>query len=384
MLIAKSQSGEMMDLSFKNKGDIHSLKKKKWYCPSCHETVIIKNGDVMCSHFAHKQKSDCFSFSENESKEHLLGKKIIAENCEKFGVPYELEAFLPDLKQRPDILIAKKYAIEFQCSPLSISRFKERTATYQENGYQVIWILGKKLHLISKLTKLQKHFIYLSKEVGFFLWELDVVEKQMRNKYFLIATSKQLLREEKKWDLEDANSNILHILAFPNQKKKEQFYEIETEFEFFYQVGQWNHQLNQRMPKEMLLQQYFYLKHLNLRELPCELMLPSYKSVLFQDKELILRHAIYELLMNRKEVTRGQIYRRALQVFKEHEIEEYLLVGKKKLIKYHVSLYLCFLIQSGILIKKENVFSFQAKELNIKQIRKEFLGIPLKYVMINK
>ena len=217
MLIAKSQSGKMMDLSLKKKSDIQALKKKKWYCPSCQEVVIIKNGNVMCSHFAHKQKSDCSSFSENESKEHLLGKKLIAENCKKFGIPYELEAFLPDLKQRPDILVANKYAIEFQCSPLSILRFKERTATYQDNGYQVIWILGEKLHLTSKPTKLQRNFIYLSKELGYYLWELDVVKKQIKNNYFLVATSKKLLRKEKKWKL--SHVNFLQILAFSNQKK---------------------------------------------------------------------------------------------------------------------------------------------------------------------
>lgn len=382
MLIAKSQSGKMMDLSLKKKSDIQALKKKKWYCPSCQEVVIIKNGNVMCSHFAHKQKSDCSSFSENESKEHLLGKKLIAENCKKFGIPYELEAFLPDLKQRPDILVANKYAIEFQCSPLSISRFKERTATYQDNGYQVIWILGEKLHLTSKLTKLQKNFVYLSKEIGFYLWELDVIKKQIRNNYFLVATSKKLLRKEKKWNL--SHVNFLQILAFSNQKNEKQFYELETEIELFHQLGQWNHQLNQRMPKEMFLQQYFYSKRLNLRELPCELMLPSYKSVLFQEKELILRHAIYELLMNKKEVTKEQIYEKVFQIFKEEEMESYLLVGKRRLIKYHVSLYLCFLLQSGIVIKKENTFIFQMKKLNIRQIEKEILGIPLKYVMINK
>ncbi|MDT2813565.1 competence protein CoiA family protein [Vagococcus carniphilus] len=382
MLIAKSQSGKMMDLSLKKKSDIQALKKKKWYCPSCQEVVIIKNGNVMCSHFAHKQKSDCSSFSENESKEHLLGKKLIAENCKKFSIPYELEAFLPDLKQRPDILVANKYAIEFQCSPLSISRFKERTATYQDNGYQVIWILGGKLHLTSKPTKLQRNFIYLSKELGYYLWELDVVKKQIRNNYFLVATSKKLLRKEKKWKL--SHVNFLQILAFSNQKKEQQFYELETEIELFHQLGQWNHQLNQRMPKEMFLQQYFYSKRLNLRELPCELMLPSYKSVLFQEKELILRHAIYELLMNKKEVTKEQLYEKVFQSFKEEEMESYLLVGKRRLIKYHVSLYLCFLLQSGIVIKKENTFISQMKKLNIRQIEKEILGIPLKYVMINK
>ncbi|MDT2829935.1 competence protein CoiA family protein [Vagococcus carniphilus] len=382
MLIAKSQSGKMMDLSLKKKSDIQALKKKKWYCPSCQEVVIIKNGNVMCSHFAHKQKSDCSSFSENESKEHLLGKKLIAENCKKFGIPYELEAFLPDLKQRPDILVANKYAIEFQCSPLSILRFKERTATYQDNGYQVIWILGEKLHLTSKPTKLQRNFIYLSKELGYYLWELDVVKKQIKNNYFLVATSKKLLRKEKKWKL--SHVNFLQILAFSNQKKEQQFYELETEIELFHQLGQWNHQLNQRMPKEMFLQQYFYSKRLNLRELPCELMLPSYKSVLFQEKELILRHATYELLMNKKEVTKEQIYEKVFQIFKEEEMESYLLVGKRRLIKYHVSLYLCFLLQSGLVIKKENTFSFQIKRLNIRQIEKEILGIPLKYVMINK
>ena len=52
-----------------------------------------------------------------------------------------LEAYLPRLRQRPDILLAN-LAIEIQCSRLSHQRFIERTQNYLNNSYQVWWILG--------------------------------------------------------------------------------------------------------------------------------------------------------------------------------------------------------------------------------------------------
>jgi hypothetical protein len=42
---------------------------------------------------------------------------------------FQVEAYLPTLKQRPDLLIGK-IAIEIQCSPLPIKRLVERTETY--------------------------------------------------------------------------------------------------------------------------------------------------------------------------------------------------------------------------------------------------------------
>ena len=95
--------------------------------------------------------------------------------------PAFLEAYLPRLRQRPDILLAN-LALEIQCSRLSHQRFVERTKSYLNNGYQVWWILGHSFlgqrqfsliekvaaiiiekggNIAGKLTLRTKNFIYI-------------------------------------------------------------------------------------------------------------------------------------------------------------------------------------------------------------------------------
>ncbi|MGN1279656.1 MAG: competence protein CoiA family protein, partial [Limosilactobacillus sp.] len=56
-----------------------------------------------------------------------------------------LEVYLPQINQRPDLLLTdgkRKVAIEFQCSPLSLRRLRERNAGYQRCGIYFHWLLG--------------------------------------------------------------------------------------------------------------------------------------------------------------------------------------------------------------------------------------------------
>ncbi|MEG0732645.1 MAG: competence protein CoiA family protein [Vagococcus sp.] len=382
MLIAKSETNEYVNLAEKEKEIIEGLKKKKWFCPGCEEEVIIKNGTIMCSHFAHKNKCDCHIFSENESKEHLNGKKIIAESCRKFGVPYEIEAFLPELNQRPDVLINKQIAIEFQCSSLKIERFKERTENYQRHGYQVVWLLGKKLHLKNKPSSLQKQFLYLSQNIGFYVWELEVIEKKLRILYFLNNTPLGEIRQQKEWLL--LEESLLNLLSYPQKSRDTSVYEMCSEVNFFKQKGIWNHQLNQKQKNIMELQDYFYSKGLNLRELPCVYFFPSYQSLILVEKEFILRHLVFAYLEREQRVTKHDLYHYVNNEISNYLSLDYSLIGRKQLIKYHVSVYLCFLKQSRVIGLEENQYVFKKNELDISNFEKEFLGIPLKYVMINK
>lgn len=63
-------------------------------------------------------------FSENESEEHLKGKELIANNCDKYGIEYEVEAFLPELNQRPDVLIQEKLPLNFSVALLVLNDLK--------------------------------------------------------------------------------------------------------------------------------------------------------------------------------------------------------------------------------------------------------------------
>lgn len=138
-------------------------KQQTYFCPGCHERVFLKKGKIIQAHFAHFTNSTCSLFSEGETQEHLAGKKLLFEWFSNEKIPCQLEAYLPELKQRPDLLIwpdeDTPVAIEFQCSSLSIEKMLERTAGYQKNGYEVLWIAGSKFQLRKQLTPFQQVFL---------------------------------------------------------------------------------------------------------------------------------------------------------------------------------------------------------------------------------
>lgn len=138
-------------------------RKETYYCPGCKQKVFYKSGQRMAPHFSHYAKEACRTFSEGETKEHLAGKKQLYKWLLSSNECVEMEAYLPELKQRPDLLWRRKgkksLAIEFQCSPLPRERMIERTKGYKNNGYEVLWILGKQYHIGQKLTAFQKLFM---------------------------------------------------------------------------------------------------------------------------------------------------------------------------------------------------------------------------------
>jgi competence protein CoiA len=120
-------------------------KNTSFLCMQCQEEVILKNGRVNIPHFAHKRKSQCIkSFSEGETEDHLNGKLQLYELFKRQNVQVQLEASIPSINQRPDILIRSKenmIAIEFQCSQISTSIITERSKGYQNYSIIPFWIL---------------------------------------------------------------------------------------------------------------------------------------------------------------------------------------------------------------------------------------------------
>jgi competence protein CoiA len=155
-----------------------------YFCPACHGEVRLKNGQIKRVHFAHKSLQDCNSWSENESKQHL-GLKAELYNWFKSTEKVEIERFLPELNQTPDLLVNEKIAIEIQCSHLSLKRLRERTENYRTHGYTVLWLMGYDLWLRKNLTELQKNLMYFSENRGFYFWELDLEERKLRLKSLL-------------------------------------------------------------------------------------------------------------------------------------------------------------------------------------------------------
>ncbi|WP_170006731.1 competence protein CoiA [Bacillus fonticola] len=122
-------------------------KREAFRCPACQQDVILKIGSETLPHFAHKQREACVSFSEGETAVHLSGKALLFEVLTGWQhTEVKIEAMLPNLTQRPDLLVTtanKRYAIEFQHSPLSSEAYQQRTNGYVAAGYTPVWIVSQ-------------------------------------------------------------------------------------------------------------------------------------------------------------------------------------------------------------------------------------------------
>ena len=147
MLVAITKQDELFYLRREmSHRDLQQIKQvNQFFCPQCKEPLLLKVGSIKIPHFAHLKHSSCESlFSEGESTAHLLGKQQLFSLFSKLQLPVILEPYLPHIQQRPDLLVTKgdkHFAIEFQCSKIPVSLFKNRTKGYFETKIQPIWIL---------------------------------------------------------------------------------------------------------------------------------------------------------------------------------------------------------------------------------------------------
>lgn len=127
-------------------------KKKILLCPACGKPYEYCHGHIKDPYFRHLEKEECDDkYSESETEEHLAGKRDLYEWIKKQdGVTNTiLEAWIPETKQRPDIMFeynGKKYVIEYQCSPIA-SEYVERHELYKAAGICDIWICGTEKYL---------------------------------------------------------------------------------------------------------------------------------------------------------------------------------------------------------------------------------------------
>ncbi len=120
----------------------------KHFCPACAEPVIYRSGPNTMPHFAHRKNSVCSTTSDAESSVHLAGKMTLYEILSQENPQVYLEKYLPEIKQKSDIYIVRRgrqYAIEFQCSQISLSIFRKRSEGYLSQGIVPIWIFNHKL-----------------------------------------------------------------------------------------------------------------------------------------------------------------------------------------------------------------------------------------------
>lgn len=126
--------------------------KKILSCPVCGKPYEYCHGRVKTPYFRHMDKNECEdNFSESETEEHLNGKRDLFEwiKNQKGVSNAVLEGWIPETKQRPDIMFeyyGKKCVIEYQCSPIA-SEYYNRHDLYKASGITDIWICGTEKYL---------------------------------------------------------------------------------------------------------------------------------------------------------------------------------------------------------------------------------------------
>ena len=254
MLIAKNQEGNLVSALET------CLKRKESYsCPGCQGVVLLRHGQVMCPHFAHKSLQDCQFFSENESAQHLSLKAALYKSLVNHGEKVSIEKVLSELGQIADLFVGDSLALEVQCSRLSQQRLRERTCAYHQAGYEVRWLLGEELWLNGRLTDLQRDFLYFTAKIGFHLWELDWKREEIRLKYLIYEDIfGRVYYLTKTWSLTE---NLMTVLRFPYQVEKGETYKVTQRKKVSHVIQR---ELVGKNPRWLRRQEEAYLKGMNL------------------------------------------------------------------------------------------------------------------------
>ncbi|WP_167578556.1 competence protein CoiA [Jeotgalibacillus proteolyticus] len=147
ILVAKTEKGKVIFLDGTHSPHVIRTRfaNTSFYCPQCNEKLQLKVGSIKIPHFAHVTKSLCDSYSEPETKEHLLAKYKLYRWLKTQGWDVSVEKPYPDLGQRSDlstVLNGQEFAVEFQCSSLSYGQYRKRTEGYYKRNIIPLWILA--------------------------------------------------------------------------------------------------------------------------------------------------------------------------------------------------------------------------------------------------
>ena len=254
MLIAKNQEGNLVSAL-----ETSLQRKEPYSCPGCQGVVLLRHGQVMCPHFAHKSLQDCQFFSENESAQHLSLKAALYKSLVNHGEKVSIEKVLSEMGQIADLFVGDSLALEVQCSRLSQQRLRERTCAYHQAGYEVRWLLGEELWLNGRLTDLQRDFLYFTAKIGFHLWELDWKREEIRLKYLIYEDIfGRVYYLTKTWSLTE---NLMTVLRFPYQVEKGETYKVTQRKKVSHVIQR---ELVGKNPRWLRRQEEAYLKGMNL------------------------------------------------------------------------------------------------------------------------
>lgn len=263
MLSALDEKGRLVSL-------LDEISEKQTFtCPACHSPVRLRHGQIMRPHFAHVSLKNCDFYSENESDEHLQLKAALYQALSQ-SENVTVEAVLPELHQVADVLVNDNLALEVQCSRLSEKRLRERTTSYHKAGFNVLWLLGEKLWLGERLTPLQRHFLYFSRNMGFHLWELDAKQRLVRLHYLIYEDWHGKVHYLTKSCL--LSGNLMAFFRLPYQKQKLSTYDVNQDSNLLSYIQR---QLSSRNTSWLKCQEKAYLQGKNLLTLPLSAYFPQ-------------------------------------------------------------------------------------------------------------
>ena len=268
MFLARDKNGRLVNALE------DEVKKQAYYCPACGARVRLRKGQNVRAHFAHESLKKCDFFHENEGPEHLEN-KVALFNWVKKDAEVEMEYPIPELKQIADIFINKQLALEIQCSPISCELLRDRSNGYRSLGIQVLWLLGEKLWLRERLSKLQRDFLYFSNNMGFYVWELDHKQQVLRLKYLLHQDLKGKLHYQVK-EFSYDKGNLLEILRTPYQQQNLITFSVEQDKNICHYIQK---QLYYQTPYWMKQQAQAYLRGENLLNLKNQDWYPQVRPI---------------------------------------------------------------------------------------------------------
>lgn len=303
MLTAQTKDGKRFCLAYPyNKATLLALRnKEKFFCPVCGERVFLKLGDSRIYHFAHQKGGKCRDDYENETALHLQGKLELFKWLKNQKVSAVMEYYDREIGQRPDILFfyrGRKYALEYQCSPIPESIFQKRTHSYLLHGYTPLWILGLhnqvKNHPHARITNFQYYFLQRANTGQLFLPAFSPKRKTLLILSSIYPyTTKNALAAKSFLPIEKIR---LPDLLEPISQCGVNIYQWKSVIEKF----TFNYFRYSSVRQRMFLQE-IYLNRLNLFLLPPEIGLPVPLGVLFQTPPLVWQLYYYlDVLADKK------------------------------------------------------------------------------------
>lgn len=110
-----------------------ATKDHTYHCPLCGNELILRQGELNISHFAHKANTCTDAWNYDMSEWHYNMQNRFQPEQREVVVKYNGQT------HRADILNGNQI-IEFQHSPISMEEIIERNTFYNSAGYHVAWV----------------------------------------------------------------------------------------------------------------------------------------------------------------------------------------------------------------------------------------------------